>query len=390
MAHTFNRDRFTLLAYLFLAFYGYFINVLGPITPFLKDELKLSYTVAGLHYTAFAVGILLVGLGGHLVIRRLGSWRSLWAGALGISLSTVLLLIGKTPLITIGACFLMGSVGSLILAIVPSALSEQYGELRAVALSEANVIASAVAAGAPLLVGWSARWAGSWRLALASVALAPILMYIIFRKDPSPMQASGGGFPAQAGRSLPLLYWVYWVAIVLGVAVEFCIISWSANYLETVLGMLRADAAQSVSLFLVAMMLGRLLGGHLVRIFSIHKLLIASILVAIAGYLLFWLTDSISLALGGLFVAGLGVASLYPLIISLAIGAVPDDTVQASARATLASGTAILTLPLILGRLADSVGIRLAFGIVALLLVCVFAIIRFTARAVPAHPLVVG
>jgi fucose permease len=180
------------------------------------------------------------------------------------------------------------------------------------------------------------------------------------------------------------------VAIVLGVAVEFCIISWSANYLETVLGMLRADAAQSVSLFLVAMMLGRLLGGRLVRIFSIHKLLIASILVAIAGYLLFWLTDSISLALGGLFVAGLGVASLYPLIISLAIGAVPDDTVQASARATLASGTAILTLPLILGRLADSVGIRLAFGIVALLLVCVFAIIQFTARAVPAHPLVVG
>ena len=66
MQQTFHRDRFTWLAYLSLAFYGYFLNVLGPITPFLKDELGLSYTVSSLHFTAFAVGILLIGVGGHL------------------------------------------------------------------------------------------------------------------------------------------------------------------------------------------------------------------------------------------------------------------------------------------------------------------------------------
>ena len=59
-SQTFYRDRFTWLAYILLAFYGYFLNILGPITPFLKDELKLSYTVSSLHFTAFAVGILLV------------------------------------------------------------------------------------------------------------------------------------------------------------------------------------------------------------------------------------------------------------------------------------------------------------------------------------------
>jgi len=42
MAQVFHRDRVTWLAYLRLAFYGYFLNSLGPITPFLKDELKLS------------------------------------------------------------------------------------------------------------------------------------------------------------------------------------------------------------------------------------------------------------------------------------------------------------------------------------------------------------
>jgi fucose permease len=87
-----------------------------------------------------------------------------------------------------------------------------------------------------------------------------------------------------------------------------------------------------------------------------------------------------------LFVTGLGVASLYPLILSLAMGTAPNNTVQASARATLASGAAILTLPLVLGRLADAVGIRSAYGVVALLLLGVFLIIEFAEASHPVQP----
>src|SRR6185295_8761871 len=108
MARTFHRDRFTWLAYLSLAFYGYFLNILGPITPFLKEELHLTYTVSSFHFTAFAVGILLIGLGGHILIQHLGKQRSLWLGLFGMSLSALLLIAGKNPFLTIGACFLMG------------------------------------------------------------------------------------------------------------------------------------------------------------------------------------------------------------------------------------------------------------------------------------------
>src|SRR5512136_2214247 len=132
MKPTFRRDRFTWLAYLLIAFYGYYLNILGPITPFLKDELKLSYTVSSLHFTAFAVGILLVGLGGHLVIERLGRRNSLWVGGFGLGLSALLLIAGQTPVFTVGASFIMGLVGSLILAIIPASLSDEHGEMRAV------------------------------------------------------------------------------------------------------------------------------------------------------------------------------------------------------------------------------------------------------------------
>ena len=173
MSSTFHRVRFTWLAYLMLAFFAYYLNILGPIAPFLKDELGLDYTVSSLHYTAFALGFLVVGLGGHLVIRRIGRGRALWMGAAGLSGGALLLVSGRSPFITIGAAFVMGLVGSLILTIIPSALSDQHGEQRAVALSEANVVSSLLSTAAPLLVGWLAAGAGNSRL--PAVIAAPDL-----------------------------------------------------------------------------------------------------------------------------------------------------------------------------------------------------------------------
>src|SRR6185295_886731 len=202
MQRTFHRDRFTWLAYLSLAFYGYFLNILGPITPFLKDELHLTYTVSSFHFTAFAVGILLIGVGGHLLIQRIGKQRSLWLGLFGISISAVLLLIGKTPIITIGASFLMGLIGSLILAIVPAALSDQHGEMKAVALSEANVIASLFATSAPLLVGWLAGSIG-WRWAVGMPAFFPILMLLGLGRNSSEPATSTQPETHKANQPLP-------------------------------------------------------------------------------------------------------------------------------------------------------------------------------------------
>ncbi len=374
-----SRNRVTWLAYLMLAFYGYFLNIFGPITPYLKSELKLSYTVSSLHFSAFALGMIGAGLIGHSLIQRTGRWIALWIGAFGISLGSLLLIAGHDPILTIGASFCMGLVGSLILTVVPSILADQHGELRSMAFSEANVIASMLSAVAPVLVGWFASTVLGWRAALVIAALSALVMRFAFRGLKLPaIQAPTD--PGHTRHALPALYWVYWAALVAAVSVEFCMIFWSADYLETGLGMPKAGAAQAVSLFLAGMIIGRAAGSRLAGRFGVHTFVTASLLIAAAGFLTYWTAATPLFGMAGLFVTGLGVASLYPLILSLAIGSAGGGTVQASAFSSLASGVAIFFLPLILGRLADAVGIHQAYVLVLLLLAMAFLMIQATAR----------
>lgn len=383
MPQTFTRDRITWLAYWMLSFYSFYINIFGPITPYLKSDLNLSYTVSSLHTSAFAAGILAVGFGGHLIIRRTGRMRALWIGAAGLSLSALMLAVGQNPIVTISASFLMGCLGSLILAVIPSTLSERHGEQRAVAISEANTIASAFAAAAPLIVGWLAVSPLGWRSSLAVLVFLPVLLYAANAHNQAPSASIQPVQTAKKTKSLPRRYWFSWTAIVLVVSVEFCMIYWSADYLEINFGIARSLASQAVSLFLIAMILGRLAASQLVQRFPARSLVAFSILLALAGFCAYWLAGAVWLSLAGLFVCGLGVAGLYPLTLSLAIAAGGAQADLAGARATLASGTAILTLPLVLGRLADAAGIHTAYILVAILLVTALALVQLSAKLFP-------
>jgi fucose permease len=75
------------------------------------------------------------------------------------------------------------------------------------------------------------------------------------------------------------------------------------------------------------------------------------------------------MAIVGLFVRGLGIALLYPLTISFAIGAAGPRRDTGSARSALAGSLALLVCPALLGGVADKIGLHLAHLIVPTLVV---------------------
>ena len=84
-------------------------------------------------------------------------------------------------------------------------------------------------------------------------------------------------------------------------------------------------------------------------------------------------------------VYALGVANLYPLVLGLVVGVVPEQADLASARCALAAGITILLAPLALAALADHVGIRNAYAVVLPLLLAALLISQRAQRLV-AHP----
>lgn len=98
------------------------------------------------------------------------------------------------------------------------------------------------------------------------------------------------------------------------------------------------------------------------------RLLIGSLVVALIGALIFWQSTVPTLSIIGLAITGLGVGNLFPLGLAVAVESAAEQAATASTRMTLAGGLAILTAPLTLGSLADSIGLSGAFTIVPILL----------------------
>lgn len=381
MAASFTRDRFTWLAYLMLAYYAYMQSALGPLMPFLAGELGMSYTVRGLHVSAFALGMIIAGVSADRVAARFGRARIFWISGGGMALAGLALIAVYTPVLTIAASFGMGVIGSYLLIIIQASLSDHHGDNRGIALTEANVCASISSMMAPLLISQAEHIALGWRVAMMVGAGAWLLLIVSGRRVPITPQVDHLASAGSPNRRLPRLFWVLWGVVFLSVAVEWSIAFWSPEFLEKIAGVDRVTASGALTLFYMAAIFGRLVGSRLTHRLRPDVLLVGAGVVVVAAFPVFWLAREPALALGALFVLGLGVANLFPLSLSAATTIGADMANKASARVSLAGGLAILIAPQVLGSLADQAGIQSAFLLAGLMGVGVLALSAFAAWA---------
>jgi fucose permease len=361
----FVRDPVTWMTYGLVGYFAFMETVLGPIMPFLRTELNLDYTTASLHFSAFALGAVLLGLFGDRLSGRWGRLASLWGGAFAMAAGSVFLISVPSPWGTVSAAFTMGLCGALVLVTSQALLSDRHGEYGAVAVTESNVTASACAIAAPLLVGASAASGLGWRAALVvPVAALIMLAAIFFFKPPDLPRGATKEGERERDPTLPARYWALWALVALGVASEWCVAYWGADFLADGTGLNRPAAATSLTTFFAAMLLGRIASSRLACAMPPTVLLAATLGVALAGFPLFWFSPGSILTLAGMFITGFGIGGVYPLGVSAAIASAPDNSDAAAARLAIGGGGAILVAPFVLGALADRIGIATAFGIV--------------------------
>jgi len=369
---TFTRSSLTLLAYGGAAIFGVAVTSLGPAMPLLRAELHISRAVAGLHITALAAAAVTLGFATDRVARRWGRRNLLWLGGMSMSAGGLGIALGHHAAVTIAAATLIGSGGTFALAAARSALADEHGGARTVALAEADASWAAGAIVSGLLIGAVVGAGFSWRLVFP---LPTVLWLALFARAHRlrfpPATATAHVAPASRRRlvTLPRTYWIYWSALLPSGAAEWCITVWAAGFLVDEAKLGEGTASLVVTVYFVAMFLGRFTGSRLARRISAQSVLAGAFFVAVVGTLSFWLSRPIGVRVVALFVTGLGVSLLFPMILSLAMGAAEGSTDAAAARVSTAAGAAMLVAPVTLGWVADQIGINKAFALVPMLLV---------------------
>ena len=355
----FRRDAPTLIGYLAIAGYAFWLYAFGPALTLLRDELHFSYTLVGLYSALWSAGAVVTGFGFARLSRRLPRHAVLWWSAAGSVAGVALFTAGHTVALTLLGAALTGTAGATLLTCAQAILSDRHGDGRDRALTEANVLAAGCAVLAPLLLGLLQDTPATWRPVFGLPVLLLVGMYLRYRRQPLP--AATVRHPG-AGR-LPLACWLLAGMTAAGVAIEFCPVYFGAELL-TATGLRAAQAATAISAFYLGILAGRVAGAWLTRRAGrTVPVLWGSLAVTAAGFVLFWLAGLPAPAIAGLFACGLGLANLYPLSLALAMAAAPGHGDTANARVGLLGGVTVIAAPYLLGSLADHVGLRAAFTV---------------------------
>lgn len=373
----FVRDRFTILGYGALAVFALGIAAVGPAMPLLRDDLGISRTIGGLHFTAGAAGSVIAGLGSPRAMPRMGRRWVVLVGGTGTAAGGLLVALGGHPVITIAGSLVLGTFGNLLLIAVQAALSDHHGPARATVLTEASALISGVFLLPGLVLGLLGLLGLGWR----PVFLLPGIVWILLARSILGSLPERGRIRSERaeGATLPG-YRAALLALMFAVAVEWSIGGWAAGYLVDVGGLSESAAAAAAVTFYAAMAVGRGIGSRLTRRRTVRELLPGVVVASLVGFAVFWWASAVPVLIAGLALAGLGVANLFPLITSALFAAAPGLADRASAHVSLAGGAAVMIAPLTLGALADRWELRSAFSGVLVLLLALAATIAWWRR----------
>lgn len=355
----FVRSRDTWLVYASVGTFGWFFYVLGPSLNLLGDELNASALVMSLPMSAYALGSM---LGGYLTPKfaeRLGRGRTIRYASLLIAVMLVALTVSPTSLTTIAILGCVGTAATACVGLQASYFNDALGERSVTAVTESNVLAAVAGFFAPLTVGVLVTAGWGWRPAMIAAALA-LLAIELLRGDSRRFDGTELHHSERSAR-LPRDYWWAWALLIITAGTEFMVLLWSGPLLRDRAAMGSAAAAASLATFTGGLAVGRWLLSRLTHRFGSESLLRSAFLLPLLAFWGLWLSSTPAAMLGSLFVIGLGVGAHWPLAISRVVRAGGSDADRAAARSGYATGGAAMVLPLLLGSIADQIGIHQAF-----------------------------
>jgi MFS family permease len=150
-------------------------------------------------------------------------------------------------------------------------------------------------------------------------------------------------------------------------ACENTMYDWSGIYFEKVVHVSKATATEGFVVYMIAMTLGRFIGDAGVNRFGIKNILRFSGMFIFCGLLLAVLLPYQITAVIGFVLVGLGVSCIVPMVFQMAGKSTTMSSGTALASISSIGYLGFLIVPPFIGFIAQAAGLRLSFGLIALL-----------------------
>lgn len=361
---------------IFFAFFVMgFVDAVGTLVGFAREEYQLSGFMAGLLPFFGLIAFALFSVPGGVLMDRKGK-KYVMLLSLGIVLVGESLPVATTGyLMLVAAIFLIG-VGMTLLQVAGNPIMRDVSEEGRYArnLTFAQFIKGLGSIAGPAvaiaLISRGLPWNSIFTVFGLFVAMTFVAVAFL---EVDEKKGDEDKPPASIASSFALLKNPYVFLMIFGlflyVGAEVGVNAWIATYLNERFGFdLGSLATGGIAFFFVALSIGRLLGSAILNFVSARQFLVVTALLSVVG-MLGIIFGTREIALGSIFLAGLGFGNIFPLIFAILIDRMPERSAELSGLLCMAiAGGAVI--PLVMGAVNDSFGITGAM--VVPLVACVY------------------
>ena len=359
------------VAALFMA-NGFIMGSFAPQIPLFLPRHDIAKPTMGLMLLALGLGAVAAMLFAGRLIAHHGLRRTLTVFSLAIiPVLPAVVLSPSIPVLVVTMAAMGAVIGCMDVVMNAQAVEVERGLGRAI-MSSSHGFWSLGGFAASGLGGVVIAGYGAVPHAIAAAALAGIVIVAALRFIPAAA-------PRPATETAPRIHllprdkaiWLLGMISLLSMVPEGAVLDWGALYLRSELGADIAASGLAFSLFAGAMALMRFLGDGLRNRYGAVRTLRISALIGATGLMAAAMAPTATVAILAFGLAGIGVANMIPVIFSAAGNHPGMGSGAAISFVTMVGYAGILVGPTTIGFVAEAVGFRVTFGVLACVLLVV-------------------
>jgi fucose permease len=341
-----------------ICIYGYLNAMLGIVLPNLMERLRLDKSQAGTFFMISSIGLIVSSIPSGVTMDLFGTKVIVCVGLFLVAVSFLGLAIINSPRWLYPFAFVLGLGGAMVVAGENVAISLTNPSQREIAANFLNLFFGVGAFIAPFIVMPVLKRGGfSGVLKFSSGLASVVLLFHLTLSFPQPEVTQT--FPLSRAGALmfePHLCLLMFL-IFLYVGTEFSVWSWSVTFLTTERAYAQESASRVISLFALAMIVGRWASQWTLNRFGPERVLLisaAGAVVCLAG--MFGLRRREGVALFSLG-AGWFMAPIFPTALGLAGRYFPSLVGTAISLVTTGGWLGAIVIPPAVGFVAQRRGV---------------------------------